>query len=143
MNIRKAAIAIIQHPNNPELYLGVTRGKSDKIGLPGGKIEEGETPWEAVVREVYEETNLEVLYGSLVHVGKVLPHEANDHWTHVETDVYVYFCEVSREQFHCLQGSDEGQPVWRTEKEFIKDAFGKFNTESFAALKTFLKETQL
>jgi len=32
----------------------------DKWGFPGGKIEEGETPLEAAVRETHEETQLKV-----------------------------------------------------------------------------------
>jgi ADP-ribose pyrophosphatase YjhB (NUDIX family) len=33
---------------------------SRRYNLPGGAVEEGETPWAAVVREVREETTLEV-----------------------------------------------------------------------------------
>jgi len=32
----------------------------DKIGFPGGKIDEGETPNEAIIREVNEELNFEI-----------------------------------------------------------------------------------
>ncbi len=42
----------------------------DMWNLPGGRVESGETPWEAVVREVREETGFEVtvqqLYGVYV-----------------------------------------------------------------------------
>lgn len=34
------------------------RGKPEDLGLPGGKIDPGETPHEAVVRELREETAL-------------------------------------------------------------------------------------
>ena len=37
-----------------------SRFAPDKWGFPGGKIEEGETPLEAVVRETKEETQLAV-----------------------------------------------------------------------------------
>ena len=36
------------------------RGKPDDLGLPGGSIEHEETPFDALVREVKEETNIDV-----------------------------------------------------------------------------------
>lgn len=36
------------------------RRDMDMWNLPGGRVESGETPWEAVVREVREETGFEV-----------------------------------------------------------------------------------
>lgn len=32
----------------------------DDFGLPGGKVEENESDWEAIVRETYEETGLDI-----------------------------------------------------------------------------------
>jgi 8-oxo-dGTP diphosphatase len=55
------AIAIIEFPNNKILL--IKRGTSVFRGywaLPGGKVEDGETVEEAVVREVKEETGLKV-----------------------------------------------------------------------------------
>lgn len=47
----------------------------DTLGLPAGKIDEGETPKEAVIREVMEETGIslddpEFIYTDLWDVGK-------------------------------------------------------------------------
>lgn len=41
-----------------------------KIGLPGGAIEEGETPEEALVREIYEEVNLRLELESIQKIGQ-------------------------------------------------------------------------
>ena len=43
-------------------YLGVTRKTdSTKWGLPGGKVDPGETPLESIIREAYEETGIELV----------------------------------------------------------------------------------
>lgn len=54
-----AAIALIQSASNfQDPYLVAVKRPGGKIGFPGGKLEPGETELEAVIREVYEETNL-------------------------------------------------------------------------------------
>jgi len=44
------------------------RGDSNKWGFPGGAIELGETPQQAAIREVKEETGLDVEIGRLIGV---------------------------------------------------------------------------
>jgi 8-oxo-dGTP diphosphatase len=59
----------------------VRRGRAPSAGLwsvPGGRLEAGETPQEAAVREVREETGLEVALGQLlatVEIGEFLVHD--------------------------------------------------------------------
>lgn len=54
------AYAIIKQ-NNSILLIKKSRGAyTSKLDLPGGKIEHGEEPIGTVIREVYEETGLEV-----------------------------------------------------------------------------------
>ena len=47
------------------------RRDRDEWNLPGGRVEKGESPWEAVVREVLEEVGLEVRVERLLGVYSV------------------------------------------------------------------------
>ena len=64
-----------------------------KWEVPGGKIEFGETPEEAVKREVFEET------GYKVNVKKIVPYENTTVWDYPNckqhTVVFYYECELS------------------------------------------------
>lgn len=55
------------------LFLHKLDGKSqgNTWGIPGGKLEKGETALQAVVREVKEETGIVLLPASVKHVGTV------------------------------------------------------------------------
>jgi len=55
--IKKAACILIVRPDGKVLSAS-RRGRLDDIGLPGGKVDQGEEAWEAALREVYEETGI-------------------------------------------------------------------------------------
>jgi 8-oxo-dGTP diphosphatase len=65
-NFSVAAYAVVENDRG-ELLL-TRRRESDDWVLPGGSVEGEEAPWEAVVREVAEETGLEIALRRLVGV---------------------------------------------------------------------------
>ena len=64
------------------------RNHPDQWGMPGGKADEGEDPRSAVIREVWEETGLQMEYGKLEQIYRTIcPGE-------VDYDCITYFYDL-------------------------------------------------
>ncbi|HAN10629.1 MAG TPA: hypothetical protein DCP90_08480 [Clostridiales bacterium] len=84
---------IIFYEGDKVLLLHRPKGYGNTFGYIGGGIEEGETPEEAVVREVREELTYELNQGEYDFVGHknfVFEHKG-DIW---EIDAYMYVAEL-------------------------------------------------
>jgi ADP-ribose pyrophosphatase YjhB (NUDIX family) len=83
------AAAVIFNGENRILLVKSTYQRTHPWGLPGGSLEFGESAEEAVLREVWEETSLEVQIESLLFVKT---------WAPDRVGVY-YLCNVSNGGF--------------------------------------------
>lgn len=82
-----AAFGIVLNEHN-EVLLCHRRDK-DLWNLPGGALESGEAPWETVVRELKEETGLEVSIDKFVGVYSTLATSTGDNQL-----TFTYLCKI-------------------------------------------------
>jgi 8-oxo-dGTP diphosphatase len=117
---RAAIVCIIDERGR---FLSVSRKDDrDKIGFPGGKVDPGETPYEAAKRELKEETGLDSCNMKLVHVGR-----------DGEYETYAFTADV----VGTIETNEEGALTWVTREQLLDpeiSPFHEYNANLFNSL---------
>ncbi len=99
--------AVLFNTNNSKVLL-IHMDRRDAWGLPGGHVDDGETPDEAIVREIYEECGVEA--PNLRHA---------DFFMHSEGKlILAYVGTTTEDELKSPQNNLEGIPKWLTRDEF-------------------------
>lgn len=108
--------------NEEMQILAVSRKNNpDDFGLPGGKVDAGETPEEAAVRELAEETGLMADINSLVRFFV-----ADDG----EYVTYTFIGKVNGE----VDTGEAGVVKWVSPEELLRGSFADYNMKLFQKL---------
>ena len=91
MKIIKVVAAVIKSLNDKgqTIILSTQRGYGEFKDFPGGKIENGETPQEALKREIMEELDTQIKVGTLIDT---IEYDYSDF--HLSMD--CFWCEIVR-----------------------------------------------
>jgi 8-oxo-dGTP pyrophosphatase MutT (NUDIX family) len=116
-----AVVALIQNKNG--LILATSRrNELNAWGLPGGKVDSGEEPFDALVRE---ETGLEIKKGHIVYDRQ-------------DADLgNVLYYQIEYVKGVASQQEDEIKVDWVTPKQLTEGPFGEWNRGLFDRLKIY------
>jgi len=117
---------------NKDTVLLIHENKVDKYGLPGGKLEEGETLRNCVTRECLEELGASIEIDSLVTITeKPKTHEGNTvirfiykaHIVHESNNAELDYKYYSKSEFNKLADENiiRGQDVIKLVNDFYQD----------------------
>ena len=110
---QEADVSIVWITKNDEKILAVSRGvDSDKYAMPGGHVEEGETPEQAAIRELKEETGLDLLNPEFIF---------SDY-----NSSGMYVCVYGGEYAGEIRGSDEGHVEWVSVNTLLEGPYFEF-----------------
>lgn len=105
MNVETVTCVMVQNPETNEVLVQNRKQKYPGWSFPGGHVEKGESIYDCAVREVKEETGLDVT--NLKHCGIV-------HWVNRENDNrYLCFMYKTTEYSgELIAETDEGEQFW-------------------------------
>lgn len=99
-----------------------------KWEVPGGKIEFGETPEEAVKRELIEETGYNAKVKEMIPYSNVSMWEYPDYMQH--TVIFFYICDLENDEHIDMRDNRINTYKWITSEELEKYNFLPGNKEA-------------
>lgn len=111
--------------NRKEEILDEANGKWE---VPGGKIEFGETPEDAVKRELFEETGYNVKVKQIIPYSNVSMWEYSDCKQH--TVIFFYVCELANEEHMEISDNRINTYKWIKRNELLNYKFLPGNKEA-------------
>lgn len=141
--MKKATGILLVRKADGKVLTASRRNDFDRIGIPGGKVDPGETVKQAFFREIREETGIELSEND-VELVFVSPCEGD-----ITYEMYTYLCyaeDISpRADFTEPFEEEEGIQIrWATWDELMdeKSPFAKYNTALHEAVKSTLETNQ-
>ena len=119
LSIKKAVQVVVLNEKGNVLCVSRKDNHTD-FGLPGGKVETGETDVRAAIRELKEETGLDVKNMTLIYANTMYGMLG-----------YTYFAECTGE----IQTSEPHVVKWGTFKDLVDGGFGEWNMEVYKVLR--------
>lgn len=116
--MKKLAVAVIIRRKDGKV-LGFRRSKDGFLGIPCGKVEEGEDLISAVKRECKEETGYDI---DIIHHTPFVAEESS-------FTVHTYLARITSkgDPTH----PDEGETLWCDPTDLTQGYFGPYNSKAF------------
>mgnify|MGYP000470502088 CR=1 FL=1 len=119
---KKLAACVLVLGKDGKVLAVSRRDDPNAFGMPGGKLDPDETPREAAVRELFEETGLTAVN---VSEDPVFVHTEDDGYT-----TYTFKCEVTGD----ILTSEEGKVKWVSPQALFDGPFGRYNRHLWSVL---------
>ena len=125
MNVEMVTCVMIQNPETNDVLIQNRKRKYPGYSFPGGHVECGESIYDCAVREVKEETGLDV--EKLKYCGVV-------HWVNRENNERYLCFMYKTTQFdgNLITKTDEGEQFWLGISELFATPKAKFSSVHYA-----------